>query len=82
MRKFENDFPKYVSRVFKERLKQKGMSQYRFINEHAEAANRGTLRNILRGSYATNITTLAHYADLLGLDIIIRPKEQDNEIDD
>lgn len=79
MAKFKNDFPDYVAKAFKKRLKEKGLSQYRFVNEHTECTNRPTLMNILRGANGTNISTLAHYADLLGLEIIIRPKQTDNE---
>lgn len=79
MRNIENDFPEYVAKVFKERLNELGISQYRFINEYAELTNRPTLTRILRGSGSSSIMTIAHYADLLGLEIIIRPKRQDNE---
>ena len=79
MRNFKNDFPKYVASVFKARLKELGLSQYRFVNERTEYANRPTLTRILRGDGSSSISTIAHYADMLGMEIIIRPKEQDNE---
>lgn len=79
MRRFQNDFPKYVAQAFKERLKEIGMSQYKFINEHTESANRPTLTRILRGDGGSNIATVAHYADMLGLEIIIRPKQKEDE---
>lgn len=79
MKKFQNDFPKYVAQVFKERLKELGLSQYRFINDNVEFANRPTLTRILRGDGGSNIATVAHYADMLGLEIIIRPKQKEDE---
>lgn len=79
MKKFKNDFPDYVAKVFKERLKEMGLSQNRFVNTHVEFANRPTLTRILRGDGGSNIATVAHYADMLGLEIIIRKKQTDNE---
>lgn len=80
MRKFTNDFPKYVSEVMKKRLEELGMSRYRMIND-APSVNRPTLSRMLRGEGSTNISTLAHYCEQLGLEIIIKPKEYKHETD-
>ena len=76
MKKFKNDFPKYVAEKFNERLKELGMSRYKFINTYADYTNHPTLTRMLRGIGGTNIETIAHYAELLGLEIIIRKKEE------
>lgn len=75
----KTDFPEYVSKVFKARLKELGLSQNRCVEEIADFSTRPTLRRIIRGHGSTNINTLAYFCEKLGLEIIIRPKEQDNE---
>lgn len=74
--KHDNDFPHYVAAVFKDRLKKLGISQYKFLNTYADLAGRPTLTRIMHAHGGTNIKTLAHYADLLGLEIVIRPKTE------
>ena len=74
MKKFKNDFAKYVAEAFTERLNELGLSKNRFINTFADITNRPTLTRILQGRGGSNIETIAHYADLLGLEIIIRKK--------
>lgn len=74
--KFKNHFPDYVAKVFNERIRELGMSKYFFLNKYADLANRPTLTRILRGNGGTNIATIAHYAELLGLEIVIRPKKK------
>lgn len=66
---------KYISDTLKDRMEELGFSQYRLLQDNPSTTNEVTLRNILRGSWSTNIHTLAHYCDLLGLEIIIRPKK-------
>lgn len=74
MRGFNNNFPEYVANVFKDRLQELGLSQYKFIGS-AEHTNQPTLTRMLKARGSTNIKTLAHYAEKLGLEIIIRPKQ-------
>lgn len=76
MKKFKNDFSKYVAEKFNERLKELGMSRYRFINSNPDYTNHPTLTRMLQGKGGTYAETVAHYADLLGLEIIIRKKEE------
>lgn len=77
--KFENDFAKYAADALNARLKELGMSKYRLFKETG-LTNAPTLRRILKAEGSTNITTLAHYCGLLGLEIKIQPKEQKDEI--
>lgn len=74
MATFKNDAAEYVADVFKKRLRELGLSQTRFISEYAEFTNRPTLYRILRANAATSISTVAHYANLLGLEIKIVKK--------
>lgn len=74
----KNDFPEHVAKVFQERLKELGMSRYRFIRSFP-VTNQGTLERILTGVGSTNIQTLAYYADCLGLEVIIRKKEENRK---
>lgn len=68
-------FQNYISETIRKRLEEFGLSQYRFLQDNKNTTNEVTLRNILKGNYSTNIHTIAHYCDLLGLEIVIRPKE-------
>lgn len=75
MSKFKNDFPDYVAQTFKDRIKELGLSQNRFVNMYAEFTNRPTLQRILRGEGSASMATVAHYANLLGLEIKFVKKE-------
>lgn len=76
MKRFKNDFSQYVAEKFKERLQELGLSQYKFIMSNPDYTNHPTLRRMLQGKGGTYAETVAHYADLLGLEIIIRKKEE------
>lgn len=75
MANFKNDTARYVADVFKRRLRELGLSQTRFVSEYAEFTNRPTLYRILRANGSTSLSTVAHYANLLGLEIKIVKKE-------
>lgn len=79
MRNFKNDAPQKIAEIFKERLKELGISQYRFINDYAETVNRPTLTRVLRGYGSSSISTIAHYADLLGLEIKLVKKDESKD---
>lgn len=74
--KFKTDFPRYVADKFNERLEELGMSKYKFVHSNSDYTTHPTLNRILRGDGSSNMNTVAHYADLLGLEIIIRKKEE------
>lgn len=76
----KNDFPQYAAEIFRERLKELGMSRYRFIREFP-VSNQGTLERILNGMGGTNVQTMAHYCECIGLELIIQ-KKKDNESED
>lgn len=73
-----HDIQKYISDVFRERLAELDMSQYRFCKENPDIKIL-TLHNILNCKYSPYVTTLAEYCDKLGMEIIIRPKKNENK---
>lgn len=79
MSKFKNDATKMVADMFNARLKELGMSRYKFLNLHAEYTTRATLTRILRGEGSSSFATIAHYADKLGLEIKIVKKTDSDE---
>ena len=70
-----NDFPKYAADVFRERLKELGMTKYRFVREFP-VGNQGTLQRILDGVGSTNVQTMAYYLDCVGLELTIQKKKE------
>ena len=74
--KIKNDFPMYMGKVFTERMKELGMTRYRFLKDFPSSVSRYTLDRTLVGSHSTNVTTMAEIAERLGLEIVIRPKEK------
>lgn len=70
----KNDFPKYAAKIFSERLKELGMTKYRFVREFP-VGNQGTLQRILDGVGSTNVQTMAYYLDCVGLELTIQKKE-------
>lgn len=70
-----NKFNKYVAKVFTDRLKELGVSRYRVQTAHMDTVTRETFARVCRGNGGCNINTLAHYCDILGLEIIIKNKE-------
>lgn len=71
----KNDFPKYAADVFRERLKELGMSKYRFVREFP-VGNQGTLQRILDGVGSTNVQTMVYYLDCVGLELTIQKKKE------
>ena len=71
----KNDFPKYAADVFRERLKELGMTKYRFVREFP-VGNQGTLQRILDGVGSTNGQTMAYYLDCVGLELTIQKKKE------
>lgn len=79
MDKLRKHFPDYVAKEFRKQFKRQGLSQYRFLKNNEGTVTRQTLTRILKGKEGINSSTLALYADLLGLDIIIKPQKQKEE---
>lgn len=67
----------YVAQTFKARMKELGMSQYRFCKENPNVVKRMTLTRILREDKGgCSFSTFVAYADLLGLEIKLVPKDE------
>lgn len=65
----------FIAEAFKNRMKDLGISQYKFVHSRKTDANRPTLVRLLRGEGSTQFDTVASYADWLGLEIVFQPKE-------
>lgn len=65
----------YVGEQFRKRMEELDISIYRFTENLRDASSRPTFRRIMKGDGNTRLDSIAYYADLLGLEVIIRPKE-------
>lgn len=74
----KKDISGYVADVFAKRLEELGLTRYRFLRNNPEV-NQPTLARLLYGRGGTSINTVAYYADLLGMEIRIVPKEEEKE---
>ena len=77
-KKEKHDIQKYVADVIKTRLAELGMTQYRFVKDNPDVVNALTLHNMLNCKYAPYLITVSEYCDRLGLEIIIRPKQDED----
>lgn len=77
MEKQEKNFNNYVARVFSDRLKELGLTKYKFQKDNKDITSMPTLMNVLNGK-ETKTKTLVDYCDRLGLEIIIRPKKDED----
>lgn len=78
MKDYKTKSSEYVAKVFNDRLKELGMSRYRFLKIHDGDINAPTLRRVFRGDGSTSLSTISHYCDLLGLEIKIIKKESES----
>lgn len=74
-------FERYVADVFCERFNELNISQQQLLDDTGRRIATPTLSRILKGHGGANINNVATLADMLGLEIIIR-KKQDNEAED
>lgn len=72
---YENDFPKHAASVLRARLEELGCSIYRFVRYDSDIASPYTMQRFLRGEGGTTLRTFAHMCDNMGLEIIIKPKD-------
>lgn len=75
----KKQFSEYIAKCFKERLKELGLTPYRFERKNADLATHQTWMRIMKGDCGMNSNTLASICDRLGLEIIIRKKEEHRE---
>lgn len=71
----DKDFNEYAGRVFKERMKQLGLTKYRFHKDNKDITSMPTLMNVLAGK-ETRTKTLVDYCERLGLKMEIVQKDR------
>lgn len=83
-KKQNSGFERYVAEVFCKRFYELNISQQQLLDDTGNKITAPTLSRILNGCGGTNINNVAAVAEMLGLEIIIRPKqtETENETDD
>lgn len=74
----DKDFYEYAGRIFKERMKQLGLTKYRFHKDNKDITSMPTLMNILSGK-ESKTKTLVEYCERLGLKMQIVQKERPKE---
>lgn len=81
-KKQNKGFEQYVSEVFCEAFNNMNVSQTQLIEETGNKITQTTFSRVLNGYGGTNINNVAVIADMLGLEIIIRPKQTEDECED
>lgn len=76
-KKHNKGFEQYVSEVFCEAFNSLNISQTQLIEETGSKVTQSTFSRVLNGCGGANINNVAAIADMLGLEIIIRPKQTD-----
>lgn len=76
-RRYKNNFDRVVAEVFGERLNELGITQMQLIEKTGNKVTQPTLSRLLNCRGATSINTMATVADMLGLEIIFRPKQKE-----
>lgn len=79
MKDVVEDFNTRVRAAIKERLDELGMTQYRFVRNHPGIVLGVTLSKIMNGHTTPNLRTLVKYFDLLGLELKIIKKDENND---
>lgn len=72
-------FNEYVAKTLCTRIFELDTSAAEVARKSNDAITPSTMSRILNGVGSTSINTLAIVADLLDMEIIIRPKQKDNE---
>lgn len=75
-------YEKYVAEVFCDRLNELDISQTQLLLDNGGRITAPTLSRVLKGHGGASINTVAAIAEMLGLRIIIKPIEEDDEITD
>lgn len=78
-RRYNTKFERYVADVFCDRLDELDITQLQLIERTGNKISQPSLSRVLKGSSASNINTIATVADMLGLEIIIRPKQTEED---
>lgn len=74
-KKQNKGFEQYVADVLCERFNELNVTQTQLIEESGNKVTQATFSRVLNGNGGANINNVAAIADMLGLEIIIRPKQ-------
>lgn len=72
-------FEQYVADMLSERFNELNVTQSQLIEESGNKVTQATFSRILNGNGGANINNVAAIADMLGLEIIIRPKQTEED---
>lgn len=78
-KKHNNGFEYYVAETFCKRFNELDITQKQLLEDGGNTVSHPTLTRILRGYGGASINTIAAVADMLGLEIIIKPKTKEDE---
>lgn len=81
-KKQNKGFEQYVAEVFCNRFNEMDVTQTKLIEDTGRKVTPATLSRVLKGNGGANINNVATIADMLGLEIIIRPKREEDECED
>lgn len=82
-KKHNKGFEKYAAEVFCNKMRELDITQTQLLANTGNKVSVPTLSRVLNGNGGSNINTISAVADMLGLEIIIRPKqtEENEDID-
>lgn len=72
-------FDKHVAEIFSDRINALGITQAKLLEDNKGKVSTPTLSRILNGNGGSNINTIAAVAEMLGMEIVIRPIQNDTE---
>lgn len=81
-RKYRANFARHVADIFCDRMEELGLYPALITDNNKGKITAPTLRRVLNGAGGTNINTLAIVADLLDMEIIIRPRPKQKDTED
>lgn len=70
------EFFKEAAEIFNERLKELGITRYRLMMRNNVFHKNATYSRILNGEGGYNVSNLIELADMLGLDVVFKEREQ------
>lgn len=70
------EFQKYIGKTFTDRLNELGLNKNKFATKNNLYKEHNTILRVFNGTGGCTMSTILKYAELLDLEIIIRPKEK------
>lgn len=72
-------FLQYIADTIKDRLEELGITRYRFVADNSDIISYPGLSKLYHAKQGTTIMVLNDVLDRLGMEIVIRPKQYENE---